>query len=118
MCYSYVWEPLRRAMGRQELLEFKRRDNDLNQNYRSPTLSDYSWVCKQGFFKTFVQGFGLEEQEQVFLTTDLGGDLDFLNRGRNPAQHNPNVQWRREDVERLMKLFLGIGQPGVLRRPG
>ncbi len=116
MCYGFIWEPLRKAEGDQELLRFVERDNELNKNYRFPTLSDYSWVCGQRFFKAFVQGLGLSEEEQLFLTSDLESALDFLRRGRDVAQHDPNTRLRREDVERLIKLFLGIGQPGMLRR--
>ena len=116
ICYDFIWEPLRRAKGGQELLEFKKRDNDLSQNHRFPTLSDYAWVCGQPFFKAFVQGLGLNEEEQLFLTADLENHLDFLRRGRDIAQHDPNARLRREDVERLVHLFFGIGQPGVLRR--
>ena len=116
MCHASIWEPLRQAKGDRELLEFKKRDTVLGENYRSPTLSDYSWVCGRPFFKAFVQGLGLNEDEQKFLTADLGGDLDFLRRGRDVAQHDPNWRVRREIVERLVRLFLGIGRPGVLRR--
>ena len=107
MCHASIWEPLRQAKGDRELLEFKKRDTVLSENYRSPTLSDYSWVCGRPFFKAFVQGLGLNEDEQKFLTADLGGDLDFLRRGRDVAQHDPNWRVRREDVERLVRLFLG-----------
>ena len=115
-CYDFVWEPLRKAKGGQELLEFKKRDNDLNQNHRFPTLFDYAWVCGQRFFKEFLRGLGLDEEDQLFLTSDLESALDFLRRGRDVVQHDPNSRLRREDMERLVKLFLGIGQQGVLCR--
>ena len=116
MCYDFIWEPLRKAEGDLELLEFKKRDAGLSENHRFPTLADYAWVCGQRFFKAFVQGLGLSEEEQRFLTADLESALDFLRRGRDSVQHDPNTRLRREDVERLVNLFFGIGQPGVLRR--
>ena len=116
MCYAFIWEPLRQAKGGQELPEFKKRETELNDKNLSPTLYDYAWVCKRPFFKAFVQRLGLNEEQQQFLTSDLEVDLDFLRRGREIVQHDPNRRLRPDDIERLVKLFLGIGEPGVLRR--
>lgn len=116
MCYDFIWEPLRMAKGDQNLLQFVNKDNELNIKNRFPTLWDYAWVCRQRFFKTFVQGFGLKEGDQLFLTECLSEDLDFLRRGRVVSEKDPNMRLHPEDIERLVKLFLGIGQPGVLRR--
>ena len=118
MCHAFIWEPLRKSEGGLELLEFKKRDAELSEKRFFPTLSNYVWVCRQSFFKSFVQGIGLDEEEQLFLTSDLTNALDSLRGRRDTAQHDPDPNRRllREDVERLVKRFLGIGQPGVLRR--
>ena len=117
ICYAYIWETLRTSRGGHDVLEFKKRDDYLVQHYRFPTLSDYSWICRQGFFKTFVQSLALEEEEQAFLTSQLESDLSFLRRARDVAQHDPSSRLRREDVETAGKsVHFGIGQPGVLRR--
>lgn len=116
MCHAFIWEPLNLAKGGQELLEFKKKENELNDKNRIPTLYDYAWVCGRPFFKVFVQRLGLSEEEQQFLISDLGVDLDFLRRGRVVAEKDPNRRLRPDDTQRLVKLFLGIGEPGVLRR--
>ena len=115
-CHAFIWEPLRQAKGGMELLDFKKRDTDLNKKGFSPTLSDYSWVCRQPFFKGFVQGHGVSESEQLFLVSDLLPALNKLRRARDSAQHSPEKQMRRDEVEPFVRLFLGIGRPGVLRR--
>ena len=118
MCYDFIWEPLQKAEGGKDILEFRKADTELREKRFSPTLSNYGWVCRQSFFKSFVQGIGLDEEEQLFLTSDLTRALDSLRGKRDIAQHDPDPsrRVRREDVERLVKMFLGIGQPGVLRR--
>ena len=112
-CHAFIWEPLRQAEGGRELQE---RDAYLREKGLSPTLSDYISVCQQQFFKAFVQGQGVSESEQLFLISDLPPALNKLRRARDSAQHSPEKQMRRDEVEPFVRLFLGIGQPGVLRR--
>ncbi len=116
MCYSFIWEPLQKAKVNLELLEFVNKEDELSRKGFSPTLSDYSWVCRRPFFRAIVQASGLNQEEQQFLIRKLPPALLELRRKRDSSQHDPNMRLRREDVERIVKLFLGIGQPGVLRR--
>ena len=120
MCYEYIWEPMRRAKGGQDLLEFKKLDSDLSQDNRSPNLANYIRVCSQQFFRSFVQGKGLSQSEQEFLVSDAEGALRnalySLQTGRNIAEHEHERLLTRDEIKPLVDLFFGIGQPGVLRR--
>ncbi len=120
MCYEYIWEPLRSASGDQKLLVFVKKDAELKENKRSPNLADYIWVCRQRFFREFVQSEGLGKPEQEFLVSDAEGSLRnalrSLQEARNDAEHEHDSLLTRDKVKPLVDLFFGIGQPGVLRR--
>ena len=116
ICYQYIWEPLRKAQGGQALLEFKNRDADLGRERKSPTLADYRWVCGRSFFKEFVQGAGVSEEDRRFLIQRLPRALRDLYGSRHPSQHEPEVRMPRQQVEPFVRRFLGINQEGVLRR--
>ncbi len=116
MCYQYIWEPLREAPGGQALLEFKKKDVELSEERKSPTLADYAWACRRQFFKEFLDSGQVSEDDRRFLLQRLSRALNDLNKSRNRSQHDPNVRLQRQDVEPFVKMFLGIGQPGVLPR--
>lgn len=120
MCFNWLWEPLRHAQGSVELLKFIDRKDDLESKNRSPSLSDYVWLCSQSFFRSFVATKPLTKEDQDFLLSNepwsLGSALNYLQRGRNLAAHDPEKRLTREEVRPFVELFLGIGQPGVLRR--
>ena len=116
ICYQYIWEPLQKAKGGQALLEFKSKDAELGRDRKSPTLADYRWVCGRSFFKEFLQGAGVSEEDRRFLIQLLPSALRDLYGSRHPSQHEPEVRIPRQQVEPFVRRFLGIGQLGVLRR--
>ena len=113
MCYEFIWEPLRRAERGQE---FKRKEAELSRESNSPTLADYRWICGRSFFKEIVGGAQLAEEDRRFLLQRLPRSLKRLYDSRNWSQHDPSIRLQRQDVEPFVREFLGIGQPGVLRR--
>ncbi|MDP2952247.1 MAG: hypothetical protein Q8O76_02880, partial [Chloroflexota bacterium] len=116
LCYACIWEGLRSGKGKQSILDFVRRDAELQEGRRNPTLADHAWVCRQPFFKEFMAAHNLAQGEREFLTHELPSALDELRRLRDVAQHDPKRTWRKEEVTPIFKRFLGIGQEGVLPR--
>ena len=114
MCHSFIREPLE-SLGDQSLLRILARDREPQDAGRSPTLSDYARVCRDYGFKKFVQEQGVSIEEGRFLNQRLPKALRKLSGLRNPAQHDPDRLMRREEVEPLIKWFMGIDQRGVLR---
>ena len=115
MCHFFIWEPLLKSKGDQRLLKILAKDRELRDESRFPTISNYAWVCKEQGFRKFIQDKGASCEEKRFLHQDLPDALRNLSGFRNPAQHNPEKRMRREEVEPLIQLFLGMGRPGVLR---
>ena len=103
MCYEYIWEPLRSASGDQKLLAFVKKDAELDENNRSPNLADYIWACRQQFFREFVQGKELNQQEQRFLFSNAEGSLRnalrSLQEARNVAEHEHDSLLTRDKVK-------------------
>lgn len=114
LCYTFVWEGLRAAKGKQSLLEFVNRDAELQERRHQPTLADYAWACRQPFFKEFITAPNLTGTERDFLARELPNALNGLRKLRDAAQHDPKRTWRREEVAPFVREFLGIGQQGVL----
>ena len=69
-------------------------------------------MCREDAFKEFVQEKGVSSK---FLYKCLPKALNSLRQNRDDAQHNPERRMRREEVEPLVKWFMGIDQRGVLR---
>ena len=113
MCYEFIWEPLRKGERGQE---FKRKEAEFSGDSNSPTLADYRWICGRSFFKGFVEGAQLAEEDRRFLLQRLPRSLKRLYDSRNRSQHDPGIRLQRQDVEPFVREFFGIGQPGVLRR--
>ena len=116
MCHSFIWKPLLNSPGDQMLLPILAEDRELQEKGFFETVSTYAWVCRQQGFKKFAQEKGIRNKEQQFLYQDLPEALYSLRGERTPARHNPEIRMRREEVEPLVRSFLGIGRPGVLRR--
>ena len=116
MCHTFIWEPLLRFPDDQTLRPILQEARDLNARGRDPNLSTYARVCKHQAFRKFAQGQGASQEEQRFLHSDLPNALYALRIRRNPAEHDPVRLFRREEVEPLVRLFLGIGRYGILPR--
>ena len=112
ICHSFIWEPLRSDRRLQRIQE---KDQELRNDGRSPTISNYVWACKDQGFREFVQEQVVDRKDQQFLFQRLPKALRKLSELRNPAQHDPERRMRREEVEPLVKWFMGIDQRGVLR---
>lgn len=117
MCYAFIWESLQKSEGKLYLLEFKNRDSNLSKGY-DPSLTTYARLCRQQFFREFVWSTELSLKQKEFLTKRncLSSALYSLRESRNIADHDPKIRMTRDKVRPLVDLFLGIGQPGVLRR--
>ena len=82
----------------------------------SPSLGDYVDEFRKLFFLANVPGLKLNHTDRQFLQKELPNALECLRDLRNEAEHDPTRKWRKEEVTRVLKEFLGIGRPGILPR--
>ena len=80
----------------------------------NPSLDDYEWVTKRGFFKSFLAGMKVTESETKLLISTLPQALRRLRELRNEAEHDPTRAWNRSELDPIVQEFLGIGQSGIL----
>ncbi len=97
MCYSYMAKPLRDT-----------------EKATSLGVRRYIEVCEDSRFKNFIAQRQLEENEVRFLTQDLPAAMRQLADERNPADHVAGSSAPIERVTSAYRLFLGIGQVGIL----
>ena len=97
MCYSYIAKPIRNT-----------------EKAASLNVRRYIEVCEDPRFKNFIAQLQLEENEVRFLTEDLPTAMRQLADARNPAEHVAGRSAPTPTVETAYRLFLGIGQSGIL----
>lgn len=114
--HRFFWEPLFETKGGREMLELVGLDTSLKEKGRNPTLANYSGACRHSSFKEFLANAKVTENDQRFLIRELPAAFDRLRKLRDSAQHNLKRTWRREEVEPVIREFVGIGSRGILPR--
>ena len=97
MCYSFIVRPFRNTDEGKEL-----------------GLRDYVRMCELRRFKDFAAQRQLDENDVRFLTQDLPSAFRQLLDVRNPAEHVAGTIADIKDVISAYRLYLGIGQQGIL----
>ena len=81
---------------------------------RSLGVRDYIEICELPSMPSLLSERNLTDDEISFLTEDLPSSMRNLTRARNPADHEIGTFVSPELVDSAYRLFLGIGQPGIL----
>lgn len=97
MCFSYITEPFRNT-ERAARLGIRR----------------YIDICEDPIFKNFIARQQIPKSEIRFLTEDLPAAMRQLTDERNSAEHLAGTTAAPDVVTSAYRLFLGIGQPGIL----
>ena len=94
---------------------FEQRRQEKDDNSHDPNLIGLIWPCEQPFYKKFLAQRKLRSLETQFLTRDLPKISKKLwYTQRNLAEHKLDKVAQRDAVEDVFKVFLGIGQTGIL----
>ena len=97
MCFSYIAKPFRNT-GKAAGLGIRR----------------YIEICEDPVFKNFIAQRQIQKSEIRFLTEDLPAAMRQLADERNSAEHVAGTTAAPDTVTPAFRLFLGIGQPGIL----
>ena len=97
MCYSFIVRPLRNTSEGTDL-----------------GLRDYIRMCELPRFEDFAAQCDIKENDIRFLIEDLPSAFRQLLYARNPAEHVAGKIVDVEVVASAYRLYLGIGQPGIL----
>ena len=116
MCDKFLWKPLEKSPWDQTLQRIVDRDSALRDRGHTPSLPHYASLCEEQGFRQFVQEQGASDFEQQFLHQDLPNALHLLRKLRRDAEHGPEKSFARSEVEWSVRLFLGVGGFGILRR--
>ena len=118
MCNRYIWQPLENLKSSEwfpEMDKFERHRQEKDDNSHDPNLIGLIWPCEQQFYKKFLAQRKLRSLEIQFLTCDLPKISKKLwYTRRNLAEHKLDKMMQRDAVEEFFKIFLGIGQRGIL----
>src|SRR5207248_2576593 len=80
----------------------------------APNLTDFRCMLRSPSFTTAARTAGFGDQDIGFLVRELADSLEALVAVRNPAEHDHQKSWRRQEVEPLFHRFLGIESDGTL----
>ena len=118
MCNHYIWRPLENLKSSEwfpEMDDFEQRRQEKDDNSYDPNLIGLIWPCEQQFYEKFLAQRKLRSLEIQFLTCDLPKISKKLwYTRRNLAEHKLDKMAQHDAVEEFFKMFLGIGQRGIL----
>ena len=97
MCYTYIAKPLRNTEKAAAL-----------------GVRRYIEICEDPRFEDFAAQRQLEDDEVRFLTENLPAAMRQLADERNAADHVAGVSAANDIVTSAYRLFMGIGQSGIL----
>ena len=115
MCYQVIWQPLKSTsrspsfelLNEVAKLEEKQRFSDLG-------IADYEWICRQKWYREFLDMTKLDSRDVRFLTGQLPEDISQLRSERNVAEHEVDMSPVPDSPQSFYRGFLGIGREGVL----
>lgn len=86
------------------------------ENFSQPSLLCLQRACQLKVTAAYLQEKGVTDNDIKWLTLQLPGSLDRLNRARNKAEHE-GMQMSRDELQPFINDFLGTAtSPGALFR--
>lgn len=118
LCHEIVWEPLERS---QEGL-LSAANKYLSLSDRTPGARHYAWACGHLNLGKALARYDLDAADLQFLTgrpvagpATLPGALNELrSRFRNPARHDREAKFGRDEVSDKYFRFVGVNRNGIL----
>ena len=114
MCEQFMFQPLmNEERTRSEILSIEAR---VAKDWRRAALGvrEYIWICNIQSLPSFLEELQLAEDEIQFVTRRLPTAMRQLTDARNPAEHEVGSSAPPKLVNIAYRLYLGIGQPGIL----
>ena len=114
MCEQFMFQPLmNEERTRSEILSIEAR---VSKDWRRASLGvrEYIWICNIQSLPSFLEELQLAEDEIQFVTRRLPTAMRQLTDARNPAEHEVGSSTPPKLVNIAYRLYLGIGQPGIL----
>ena len=112
MCERFVFQPLMNEEStKSSILSIEAKVAD---RHRSLGVREHIEICELPSLPSLLTEHSLDDGEITFLTEDLPASMRNLTRARNPAEHETGTSTLPALVDSAYRLFLGIGQPGVL----
>ena len=112
MCERFVFQPLMNEEStKSSILSIEAKVAD---RHRSLGVREHIEICELPSLPSLLTEHSLDDGEITFLTEDLPASMRNLTRARNPAEHDTGASVLPALVDSAYRLFLGIGQPGVL----
>ena len=114
MCEQFMFQPLmNEERTRSEILSIEGR---VSEDWRRASLGvrEYIWICNIQSLPSFLEELQLAEDEIQFVTRRLPTAMRQLTDARNPAEHEVGSSAPPKLVNIAYRLYLGIGQPGIL----
>ena len=110
MCERFILQPM--ANDSPDILSLEAK---MAERRRSLGVRDYINICELPSLPSLLSEHSLADDEIRFLTEDLPASMRRLLAGaRNPAEHETGISMPPALVDSAYRLFLGIGQPGIL----
>ena len=112
MCERFIFQSLMNEEGtKSQILSIEAKVAD---KHRSLGIREHIEICELPSLPSLLTEHSLADGEVRFLTEDLPASMRNLARARNPAEHDTGASVLPALVDSAYRLFLGIGQPGVL----
>ena len=112
MCERFVFQPLMNEEStKSSILSIEDKVAD---RHRSLSVREHIEICELPSMPSLLSERSLADGEVRFLTEDLPASMRNLARARNPAEHDTGASVLPALVDSAYRLFLGIGQPGIL----
>ena len=109
MCERFILQPM--ANDSPDILSLEAK---MAERRRSLGVRDYINICELPSLPSLLSEHSLADDEIRFLTEDLPASMRRLAGARNPAEHETGISMPPALVDSAYRLFLGIGQPGIL----
>ena len=87
---------------------------EVAKRHNSLGVREYIRICKLPKLPDLLSERRLRGSEIRFMTKDLPTRMEQLTNARNSGEHEPGITVPRALVDSAYRLFIGIGQAGVL----
>ena len=114
MCEQFIFQQLKNeARLQSDILRIEARvTEDIRRN--SLGIREYIRICNIHSLPRVLEELQLEETDIQFLTEKLPAAMEHLTPARNIDVHETGIFVRPELVTAAFRMFLGIGQRGIL----